>query len=230
MCSKVELALSCLSMRLLQNALRQPQTYLLLLGLALGWGLLIRWQGMRPTVWIVGGAIALVTLVVWVWEIRPQPIPEGAADNLLDRVVFLEKLKILERQLPNAGQQEWVQAQTWAQRTQEFAEQIAQREPTLTPELLEALYTVLDLSGQVAEALQVTQKIQTPTYRQLAEERLRMSGDRLRATHDQMQQLQDQLALSTLEQQVANSEPLPARLRLLITDNKTTLRSPDTPA
>lgn len=212
-------------MPLLQNFLRLPQTYLLLLGLVMGYGGLLRWQGTRPIVWLLGGAIALITLAVWVGQTRPQPQPEGAADNLLDPIVFRERLKVLERQLPPASPPEWTQAQTWALQIQQCAEQIAQREPSLTPDLLEALHTVLDLSSQVAEALHVTQRIQTPTYRQLAQERLTLSGDRLHETWAQMQQLQDQLALSALEQQAAQTEPLPAQLRLLIADNKTTLQT-----
>lgn len=190
----------------------------------------MRWQGTRPIVWIMGGAIALITLAAWVWQNRPQPQPEGAADNLLDSVIFRERLKGVERQLPDASQPEWTQAQTWALQIQQSAEGIAQREPSLTPDLLEALHTVLDLAGQVAGALQVTQKIQTEAYRQLAQEQLTKSSDRLRETWTQMQQLQDQLALSALEQQAAQTEPLPAQLRLLITNNKTTLHSDHPPA
>ncbi|MBD1912934.1 MULTISPECIES: hypothetical protein [unclassified Leptolyngbya] len=216
-------------MPLLQHLLRSPQTYLLLVGLGLGYGGLLHWQGTRPVVWVCGGAIALITLAAWIWQNRPQPQLEGATDNLLDPVVFRERLKIVERQLPNAAQPEWTQAQSWALQIQQSAESIAQREPSLTPDLLEALHTVLDLSGQVAGALQVTQKIQTESYRQLAQEQLAKSSDRLRETWTQMQQLQDQLALSALEQQAAQTEPLPAQLRLLITHNKTTLQTSDHP-
>ena len=37
---------------------RQPQTYLLLLGTAFGYGLLIALAGNRPVAWVGGGAVA----------------------------------------------------------------------------------------------------------------------------------------------------------------------------
>lgn len=214
-------------MNWLQHLLRLPQTYWLLVGVALGYGVLLRWQGMRLVVWVVGGAIALLTLLFWAWENRPKPRSQGAEDNLLDAAVFLERLRTLERRLPVAAQPEWTQAAGWVKQTHAAAAQIAIREPALMPDLLEALHTVLDLADQVVEGLQVSRQVQTTTYRQLAGERLQMSCDRLRETHDQMQQLRDQLALSALEQQAAQTNPLPAQLRLLIADNKTMLQSVD---
>lgn len=210
----------------LLHSFRLPQTYLLLLGLGIGYGLLLRWQGTRAIVWWAGGAIVLITLAVWSWQTRPQPRSQ-TADNLLDRPVFLEQLNQMTRSLPQATQPVWTQAQTWALQTQNSAQQIAQQEPALTADLLEALHTVLDLTRQVAEALRVTQTIQTAAYQELAQNQLKLSCDRLQETALQMQQLQDQLALSALEQQSSQTEPLPAQLRLLIAHNKTSLHPSD---
>jgi hypothetical protein len=211
----------------LLHLFRLPQTYLLLLGLAIGYGMLIRWQGTRPIVWLAGGVITGLTLVAWVGQTTRLSRSSRSADNLLDRTLFLTQLHALGRSLPAGSQPTWQQAQTWASQTQDCAVQIAQREPALLPDLLEALHTVLDLSAQVAEALQVRQTIQTPAYQQLAQHQLQLSCDRLQSTASQMQQLQDQLALSALEQQRLQTEPLPAQLRLLIANNKTSLHSSD---
>jgi hypothetical protein len=88
---------------------------------------------------------------------------------------------------------------------------------------------VMDLAKQVADGLTVIDQIETPTYRQLAQQRVEASRDRLQATHAQLQQLQDQVALSSLETDSTASSPLPDRLQTLITANKYILEdhSPD---
>jgi hypothetical protein len=206
---------------------RLPQTYLLLIGIGLGYFYLIRWLGSRPVVLVSGGVIALAAIASWLWEFKQKPVQPESAVNLLDREVFLTHLAALERNIPSLPEPRWEQARTWAERIQVFAQRIAEREPTLIPAVLEALYTVLDLLRQVVEALQVMGQIQTSSYRNLAQQRLQASCDRLQQTHDQFQQLQDQIALSALEQGASGvTSTLPTRLQVLIADNKTTLQSP----
>ncbi|MEB3233193.1 MAG: hypothetical protein VKJ64_19460, partial [Leptolyngbyaceae bacterium] len=92
----------------------------------------------------------------------------------------------------------------------------------LHPDLLEAVHTVLDLTQQVADALNVLQTIQTPVYQQMVQARLRQSCDRLQQTHQQLQQLQDQVALASLD---ANAATLPQRLQQLIAANQEILNA-----
>ncbi|HEY9728874.1 MAG TPA: hypothetical protein V6D50_20685 [Chroococcales cyanobacterium] len=210
-----------------RRIVRLPQTYLLLIGIGLGYLCFIVWLGSRPVVLVSGGVIALVAIASWLWQFTPKPVPPDSAANLLNREIFLSEVAALEQNIPNLPQLRWEQARSWAERIHGFAQRIAEREPTLTPELLEALNTVLDLLRQVVEGLQVTEQIQTSTYRHLAQQRLQASCARLRETHDQFQQLQDQIALSTLEQGTSVvTSTLPKRLQVLIADNKTTLQSP----
>lgn len=206
---------------------RLPQTYFLLIGIGLGYFCLIFWLGSRPVVLVSGGIITLAMIASWLWEFRKKPVPPESTANLLDRETFLTQLVALERNIPSLPEPRWERVRNWAQSIQEFAQRIAEREPTLTPELLEALHTVLDLSRQVVEALQVMAQIQTPTYRHLAQQRLEASCDRLQETHHQLQQLQDQIALSALDQGASGvTSILPKRLQVLIAENKTTLHSP----
>lgn len=206
-----------------RQVFRLPQTYALLAGTALGYFGFVVCLGGRPIVLGVGGAIALATIGAWLWQLR-----QASADwtaNLLDRVTFLAQLAALDRRSPAISQATWKQARQWAQATQGFAARIANQEPSLTPELIEALHTVLALAGQVAEALQAVEQVQSAIYRPLARQRLQASCDRLQKTHDQLQHLQDQLFLSALDQEATTSttnEPL--SLRLVIEANRTALQ------
>jgi hypothetical protein len=206
----------------------QPQTYLLLIGTALGYAALLGLAGPRPLAWAGGGGIAAAMGVSWVAGFRRSPAV-ALGHDLLDADTFNHQLDPLGRRVPAQGQKTWRQVQGWATESQRFAAQIYQRDPLLQVELLEALHTVIDLAKQVAEGLTVIDQIETPTYRQLAQQRVEASRDRLQATHAQLQQLQDQVALSSLETDSTASSPLPDRLQTLITANKYILEdhSPD---
>lgn len=221
--------------RLQQSILRLPQTYGLLVGVGLGYAGLLVWQGTRLIVWIAGAAIALVAIAAWFWVLRQVPLPSAkpgvSPDHLLDRSIFLAQLAALEQRHPAITQSTppdptWAEARHWAEQAQEFAAQIAQQEPSFIPDLLEALHTVLELATQVLEALTVIQQMRTLNFRQLAEARLQTSCDRLRETHSQLQYLQDQITLTALDRRTVGATPLPDRLRILITENKTLLNLP----
>lgn len=196
----------------------QPQTYLLLLGTALGYGTLLWLAGPRPMAWIGGGGISAMMVASWAagWRRR---VDVDVNHNLLDTDVFLVQLEPLGRQVPAASQATWTEAHAWATASQRFAARICDREPLLRVDLLDALHTVMALAQQVAEGLAVVSQIETPTYRQLTQQRIEASRDRLRATHDQLQQLQDQVALASLESDT-RTEALPQGLQTLIVANK----------
>jgi hypothetical protein len=200
-----------------------PQTVLLLLGVSLGYLVFVGYLYPRPIVLIVGGAIALITLAVWFWQFR-QP-HQISRVYLLQQDVFQHHLTTLDRQIPMTAKPDWDQAQQWAQAAQVAAMQIAQQEPNLIPELLEALHTVLDLADQVVEGLVVMESIHTSAYRSRLQQQREDSQTRLRQTHDQLQQLQDQMALNLLERRCSINSTLPARLQLLIAENKLALKS-----
>ncbi|NEP19949.1 MAG: hypothetical protein F6J97_24190 [Leptolyngbya sp. SIO4C1] len=202
--------------------LRSPQTYALVVGALAGFGGLVLWLGARPVVWLSGGGIAGVMTLGWASGYR-QSMTALDSSDLLTAASFEQQLRSHSAKVPHPSSQPWQQAHSWAAASQSFAHQIATQEPLLRSDLLEALHTVLDLARQVAEALQVIDKVQTPVYRQMAQQRLQASCDRLQATYQQLQQLQDQVALSSLE---TGPAALPERLKLIIAANRQSLEPP----
>ncbi|PSR19337.1 hypothetical protein C8255_02605, partial [filamentous cyanobacterium CCP3] len=184
----------------------QPQTYVLLGGTALGYALLMLLAGPKPLAVLAGSGIAAAMVSSWATGFRPSPAAANSSD-LLNAQTFAIQLGTLEQRVPSKSQNTWRQVQTWATESQQFAARIYSRDPLLQVELLEAMHTVLDLSGQVADGLAVLDQIETPAYQQMAQQRLDASRDRLSATHSQLQQLQDQIALSSLETPTDNTLP-----------------------
>ena len=206
--------------RYLANVMHYQQTYWLIAGVIIGYVGFVLILGMTRLVISVGGAIALATGAVWFWTVN-QALPKST-HNLLERETFLAHLNQLQRQIDRSSQTTWLQAYQWAEATQQFATQIAQREPTLIPELLEALHTVLALTQQVVFALITANQVQSATYRPLAKQQLQASCDRLQQTHDQLQHLQDQVLLKSLNQTHTDLN-LPKILQLVIAANKTAI-------
>lgn len=200
----------------------QPQTYLLLGGTALGYALLMVLAGPKPVAVLTGSAVAAAMVSSWAAGFRPSPAAANSGD-LLNAQTFVAQLDTLGQRVPSKSQKTWRQVQAWATESQQFATRIYDRDPLLQVELLEAMHTVLDLSGQVADGLAVLDQIETPAYQQMAQQRLDASRDRLSATHSQLQQLQDQIALSSLETSADNT--LPQRLQTLVEANKTILQN-----
>ncbi len=200
-----------------------PQTYLLLGGTALGYALLMVLAGPKPVAVLAGSGVAAAMVSSWAAGFRPREAIANSGD-LLDTQTFAGQLDILGQQVPSKAQKAWRDVQAWSTESQQFAARIYERDPLLQVELLEALHTVLDLSSQVADGLAVLEQIETPAYKQMAEQRLTASRDRLQATHSQLQQLQDQVALSTLD--TSGNDTLPQRLQTLIDANKTILQDP----
>lgn len=200
----------------------QPQTYLLLGGTALGYALMMVLAGPKPVAVLAGSAVAAAMVSSWAAGFRPNSAVANSGD-LLDAQTFAAQLGILEQRVPSKSQKTWRQVQAWAIESQQFAARIYSRDSLLQVELLEAMHTVLDLSGQVADGLAVLDQIETPAYQQMAQQRLDASCDRLAATHSQLQQLQDQTALSSLDTSTDNT--LPQRLQTLIDANKTILQN-----
>jgi hypothetical protein len=204
-----------------------PQTYLLLGGTALGYALLMVLAGPKPLPGLAGAGVAVAMVGTWARGFRPE-LAELNSSDLLNPQVFASRFNGLGQRVPPLAQNPWQPVQTWATESQRFAARIYDLDPLLQVELLEALHTVLDLSGQVADGLAVIDQIETPAYRHMAQQRLDDSCDRLQATHSQLQQLQDQIALSTLDDPSANSL-LPQRLQTLIDANKTILQNTPNP-
>ncbi len=205
---------------------RSPQTYLLLAGTGLGYATLLFFVGPRPLAWLAGGGISAAMVGTWATGFKGSIESFSDSSNLLEGESFAHQLQQFDQRVPQPGQSTWQRARTWATESQRFAERIYEQDPLMQVELLEAMHTVLDLARQVAEALAVRDQIETPTYRQLAQQRLEASCDRLQASHAQLQQLQDQVALAKLDQSAAGGSTLPQRLQNLVAANKQILENP----
>jgi predicted PurR-regulated permease PerM len=205
----------------LSHAIRFRETYWLITGAILGYVCFVSILGTSGLVIGVGGAIAFAMIATWFWNLN-QTLSKST-QNLLERKVFLAQLSRLEQKIDQISQATWQQAYHWAEATQQFATQIAQQEPILIPELLEALHTVLNLTKQVVSALETVNKVKSHNYRLLANQKLEVSCLRLQQTHDELQQLQDQVLLSSLNHPHGDVN-LPQSLQLLIAANKTAMQ------
>jgi hypothetical protein len=76
----------------------------------------------------------------------------------------------------------------------------------------------------VVEAILALEKVQTESYRDLAQKHLDTSLNRLQYTHNQLQQLQDQVLLSSLENPEISTR-LPLYLQELINVNRSSLEN-----
>lgn len=210
-------------MKLLWRKIFQlPQTYLLLAGIVLGLSIFLHSVGIRLFTLIFGGLIALTMLGFWIKYLHSVFSQNKA--NLLDLDNFLQQLKLIAAKLGQKSPPSWSRAEIYAKQSQQFCQTIVQRESTLTPELIETLYTVLDFSNQVVEAILALEKVQTQSYRDLAQEHLNTSLNRLQNTHHQLQQLQDQILLSSLENPEISTK-LPLYLQELIDVNRSSLQN-----
>lgn len=201
-----------------------PQTYILLAGTALGLACFIAVLRPRPIVIASGGAIAAIIFGAWSWQVKKE-FAWLNENNLLDRYVFASKLDGLERKSLATGMQ-WRRSKAWAREIQAYAEKIVEKEPDMTVDILETLITVLELAGQVADAIATMGQVKSENYRVVAQRRLQASYDRLQATHELLQNLQDQVLLLSLDRSSSNLKTeLPAQLRLAIDTNKITLQA-----
>jgi len=209
---------------------QQPQTYVLLLGTGLGYAVLLTIAGLRSPAILTGGGISVAMVGFWATGFRQRAQTERSS-NLLEGDFFALQLQQFDLRVPQKEQRTWQQARTWAIESQRFAERIYDQDPLLQVELLEAMHTVVDLARQVAEALEVIDQIETPTYGELAQHRLQASCDRLQASYAQLQQLQDQVALAKLDQSTSTGSTLPQRLQTLVVANRQILenRNSDSP-
>lgn len=207
-----------------RSAFRYPQTTFLLVGAILGYLALVTVAGFKPISLLVGAVILVAMLAAWLLQFQGDRLE--TTGNLLNRTVMLEHLDAIAAKFPGLDMQTpWSEAYRWASESQAAAAEIAEREPTLIPDLLEALYTVEGLAANVAGSTVALEQVQTDQYRTLTRHQLETSSDRLQATHHQLQSLRDQIVLSQLTADANASTALPDRLQLLIEANKTTLQT-----
>jgi hypothetical protein len=210
-----------------QQIFRLPQTFFLIAGIGIGYLSFMILLGMRPLVLTVGGAIALAMISIWLWQTRNIAPSTSISrenlsnqDNLLNREVFLLQLSTLKPGSSKQAQSHWQKAYHWAESSHTCAIAIADQEPTLIPDLLAALHTILALSKRVADELQAMDRIKTPAYIEVAKRRIIESCDRLKSSYEQLQSLHDQ---TLLLKSGGSQADLPQQIQYLIEANQTAL-------
>jgi len=207
-----------------RSAFRYPQTTFLLVGAILGYLALVIFAGFQFVSLVVGAIITVGMLGAWFLQFRGARL--NTTGNLLERTVMLEHLDAIAAKFPGIDiQSPWSEAYRWASESQAAAAEIAERDSTLIPDLLEALYTVEGLAANIAGSTVALEQVQTEQYRILTQQQLETSCDRLQETHHQLQSLRDQVVLAQLSADAKASATLPDRLQLLIEANKTTLQT-----
>jgi len=183
------------------------------------------WQGLRLIVLVTGGAITGLAIAAWCGiSSSPDPAAAAPSTHLLAPEVWQQQQTSLDPLLPTVAQPQWQAAVQQATAIHPLVAQMAQQEPSFIPDLLETLYTVLDLVEQLSQALQTTQQVQTPHYQSLAQQQLQRSQTRLQQTFEQLQELHDQLILTHLTQRSrATVAGLSTRLQLILAANTQSL-------
>ncbi|MGB3513102.1 MAG: hypothetical protein WBA93_28585 [Microcoleaceae cyanobacterium] len=205
--------------------LNLPTTYLLFIGTAIGYLSLIFNQGLRGIVLLVGSIIALLIAAAWLFRVQQLHSTFNAQASILEAEFFQTELEALERKLADRSSPGWEQIHKWTWKIHHFSQHIASYEPELIPDLLETLYTVLNLFEQSVIARNALSKVHNKSYIILAQNYLKASDKRLHRTHDQLQRLRDQIVLAQLpDTELAVKNNLPKRLQVLINDNKNTLQ------
>lgn len=192
--------------------------------IALGGVVFLGITGVSLTNGAIALGVGLAMAAVWYLQF-PQRAPLEDR-TLLNPAVFTAELATVA---PPVALPPWPQAEAWAIASQGAAAQIAQQDPQLIPDLLETLYTVVELARQVALGVTTLPQVQTEPYRRQAQAHLQASCDRLEATHDHLHHLRDQLLLAQLAPPNTTQSPLPEGLAFLINANKTTLSQPPKP-
>lgn len=172
-------------------SLRLPETRYFTIGVAVGFTLFIVQLGLRSIVLFTGGAIALIALIYWFWQTRSAAKPPSA--NLLEPAVFVARLDELKANIPGWQLEHWQVIQDQALTIWAIAAQLAQQDSLLFPELIETLYSTLELVEQSAEALclapqQPFSKVQPFNTQQ----QIQRSLEQLQMTQTQLQSLADQ--------------------------------------
>jgi len=211
-------------------------------GLLLGYSLFVLWLGLRPIVLLSGLAIAALSgLRGWRAIQRHLKRPIENEHDLLCKPVFtrciqqrvyLPAAAFLSQSLSptmDGGQQEksvavpyfWQQTQLKSDEIHALAVAIAQQEPIFIPDLLDTLYSVVDLVVQQGQSAIAMVQVKTPEYKLLAQQQSDASWDRLQETHIQLQALHDHLLVSAVrDRALHNPSDLFERLKGLIDENK----------
>jgi hypothetical protein len=176
----------------IRRTLQLTETQYFIIGVAAGLILFIVQLGLRSVVLFTGGTIVLMALIYWFWQTRSAAKAPSA--DLLELAVFVARLDGLKANIPGLQLGHWKVVQDQALAIWAIAAQLAQQESLLFLELIETLYSTLELAEQSAEALclapqQPFSKVQ-PFSR--AQQQMQRSLEQLQMTQTQLQSLADQ--------------------------------------
>ncbi|BAZ88829.1 hypothetical protein NIES932_02940 [Raphidiopsis curvata NIES-932] len=205
-----------------RKVLQLPQTYLLLTAIVFGLSIFFYGVGVRPLSVGLGSIIVAGMIAAWLCPLLSQI--SANAVNLLDTDNFRQRLQRIAGGLGNKSAPDWQKAQSYAIKSHQMCQVIVVQESVLTTEVIETIYTVLNLCEQVIHAILALEQVKTDHYRTLARNHLQTSLERLKTTHHNLQQLQDQVLLSSLDRNAVNTE-LPLFLKTLIQENRSAVQT-----
>jgi hypothetical protein len=212
---------------LIASALKLPQTYILLTGIGVGYGILIVMAGSRGLVVLGGGLVSAGMMASWLRQIEP----EGPSANLLLPDVFQTYLRQHQALIPSGFKSTWETAVGVAQEAQGSAASIGERCPDVISDLLQVLYGMVALMEQIARSGQALDQVETTAYRQMTQERIQLSLQGLQKTQAQLQTLQDQVVLSALDPAMSgHTVSLPLRLQDLVSMQQELLHNSSSPS
>jgi hypothetical protein len=204
------------------RTLRLWETRYFMIGVAVGLMVFIGQLGLRPIVLLSGIAIVLAALIYWFWQTRSTA--KANSTNLLELDVFVACLDGLKAGIPVLQLEAWKAVQDKTLTIWAIAAQLAKQESLLLPDLLETLHSTLELAERSAEALCLSEQMQTPSFQDKARRQMPRSFERLQITQTQLQTLADQLAWERLEARSTDSTSvLSSGLRGLIIENEKTI-------
>jgi len=148
-----------------RKVLQLPQTYLLLISIVFGLSIFFHGVGVRPLSLGLGSIIAAGMIAAWLYPLLSK-ISVNAV-NLLDTDNFRQHLQKIAGGLGNRSAADWQKAQAYAIKSHELCQVIVAQESILATEVLETLYTVLNLSEQVIHAILALQQVKTDPYREI---------------------------------------------------------------
>lgn len=219
-------------------------------GLLLGYGLFVLWLGLRPIVLLSGLAIvALSGLRGWRVIKRHLRSPVESDHNLLHKPVFMRCIQqrveipsdaFLLRPSSAEGSSAdakpvsiasfWQQTQLKSDEIHALTVAIAQQDPIFIPDLLDTLYSVVDLVVQQGQSAIAMVQVRTPEYQLLAQQQSDASWNRLQETHSQLQALHDHLLVAAVRNRtLPDPSGLSDRLKGLIDENKNGILGRKTP-
>lgn len=190
--------------------LREPQAQLLVLGLAMGYGLFISQLGLRWTVLLIGLGPPIGSIALWKRQERRRRNQVGTTMNLLDPAVFSERLnQLIDGQpLMQKEKAQWRATGKQLDAIHSLVVRCSELNTSDVVNLLVLLDTLLDHANHLASCLHQLGRAATPGARSLLEARHTELHQQLHHIQHELQSRHDSNLRETLQNQDLSALPL----------------------